>query len=348
MKHTDRFATLRVSQEGDLSHAQATLQVAKDVVDNNAPINEAEGNHEQAQLERDTSASIAEAQEILATQQNGQAQVDGTAGAAPELGSQEPAAAVSTEEADTAHEGGDNAPESPVAVSDPVVVEAAPEQPEATKQTKVFLGGTINGSDWREALIPQLEIDYYNPVVEIWTMESQQMEEDAKINSDFNLFVITPKQSGFFSIAELTASAIRNPEKTLLAVLKEDNGDTFDAAQLKSMDAVADLIKSTGATVFDNLGAVSEFLNSKKVTVSQERCVPGLSSAAEDVLLQLGEKVDGVEDGDLISKEGRDQLVELGHARRDDQGMNFITETGTPLVDEVKKARNNSDHEYRD
>lgn len=69
MKQVDRFAALAKPQgtglEGDLSHAQTTLAVAKAVVDNNAPINEAEGELEQAQLERETSASIAEAQVIL-------------------------------------------------------------------------------------------------------------------------------------------------------------------------------------------------------------------------------------------------------------------------------------------
>ena len=36
---------------------------------------------------------------------------------------------------------------------------------------KVFLGGTCNGSTWREELIPILEINYFNPVVSDWTPE---------------------------------------------------------------------------------------------------------------------------------------------------------------------------------
>ena len=39
-------------------------------------------------------------------------------------------------------------------------------------KNKVFLGGTCNNSTWREELIPQLKIDYYNPVVKDWTLES--------------------------------------------------------------------------------------------------------------------------------------------------------------------------------
>ncbi|NYT68806.1 hypothetical protein [Pusillimonas noertemannii] len=50
----------------DVGHAVAQLQVALDVVENNAPINAAEGNAEQAALEEDVAASIREAMDILA------------------------------------------------------------------------------------------------------------------------------------------------------------------------------------------------------------------------------------------------------------------------------------------
>ena len=36
---------------------------------------------------------------------------------------------------------------------------------------KVFLGGTCNNSKWRDKLIPMLNIDYFNPVVDDWTEE---------------------------------------------------------------------------------------------------------------------------------------------------------------------------------
>lgn len=31
---------------------------------------------------------------------------------------------------------------------------------------KVFLGGTCNESTWRDKIIPELLIDYFNPIVE--------------------------------------------------------------------------------------------------------------------------------------------------------------------------------------
>ena len=39
---------------------------------------------------------------------------------------------------------------------------------------KVFLGGTCNGSRWRNELIPLLECEYFNPVVEDWTPSCQK------------------------------------------------------------------------------------------------------------------------------------------------------------------------------
>lgn len=47
-------------------------------------------------------------------------------------------------------------------------------------KNKVFLGGTCNNSTWRNELIPLLNIDYFNPVVEDWTPECQAEEERQK------------------------------------------------------------------------------------------------------------------------------------------------------------------------
>ena len=69
------------------------------------------------------------------------------------------------------------------------------------KSIKVGLFGTCNGSTWREELIPLLEknnIDYFNPVVDVWDDEARRKEEYEKDNCDFCLFVITSKMEGVF------------------------------------------------------------------------------------------------------------------------------------------------------
>lgn len=54
----------------------------------------------------------------------------------------------------------------------------------------VFLGGTCNGSNWRNKLMPILkskDITYFNPVVDNWNDEAAKKELVARETSDFCL-----------------------------------------------------------------------------------------------------------------------------------------------------------------
>lgn len=127
---------------------------------------------------------------------------------------------------------------------------------------KVFLGGTCNDSKWREELIPLLKIDYFNPVVEKWTEDSKK-EEKVQKNYFCNklLYVITPKMTGTFSIAEVVDDSNKRYSDTILVVLEEDDGQTFDERQLNSLEEVKDLVKVNGGKVLDTLEEVAEYLN---------------------------------------------------------------------------------------
>lgn len=126
---------------------------------------------------------------------------------------------------------------------------------------KVFLGGTINGSKWRDELIPKLEIDYFNPVVEDWDENAQSIEEHEKQSSDYLLFVITPFLKSVFSIAEAVDASNKTPDKTVFCVLDVDEDRTWGEFERKSLKAVEKLVKSNGANVFSNLDEVASFLN---------------------------------------------------------------------------------------
>lgn len=128
---------------------------------------------------------------------------------------------------------------------------------------RVFLGGTCNGSNWRDLVMNKLEIDYFNPVVEDWTPEVQAEEIKQRAECDFVLYVITPKMTGFYAIAEVVDDSNKRPEKTIFCYLNEDGGQTFSEVQIKSLKAVAALVKGNGATCLDSLADVIEFLNSK-------------------------------------------------------------------------------------
>ena len=127
---------------------------------------------------------------------------------------------------------------------------------------KVFLGGTCNDSTWRDELIPNLRIDYFNPVVEDWTPECQAEEERQKNEvCDVHLYVITPRMTGVFSIAEVVESAMTRHDKCVFCVLDEDGDLTFTKGQKKSLDAVGRLVSKYGAEWLDNLDDVVGHLN---------------------------------------------------------------------------------------
>ena len=114
---------------------------------------------------------------------------------------------------------------------------------------KVFLGGTCNNTIWREKLIPILKIDYFNPVVDDWTLECQKEEIKQRNKCDFCLYVITPSMKGVYSIAEVVDDSNKRPSKTILCILENEIPDddgryptdkiSFDDAELKSLNQVA-------------------------------------------------------------------------------------------------------------
>lgn len=128
---------------------------------------------------------------------------------------------------------------------------------------KVFLGGTCNGSAWRENLIPLLEIDYFNPVVSVWDDKAAQREIAERESCDFCLYVLTPLMEGFFAVAEVVEDSNKRPEKTVLLVLPSDEGRVFSSHQLKSLDKVKAMVAANGATVLPTLQDVAAWLNQR-------------------------------------------------------------------------------------
>lgn len=127
---------------------------------------------------------------------------------------------------------------------------------------KVFLGGTCNDSKWRDELIPQLEIDYFNPVVDKWTVECMEEEIYQRQVCDFTLYVITPKMTGVYSIAEaVDCSNKKMPGTTIFCFLNYDDDKYFTESQIKSLDAVGRLVERNGGKYYKSLEEVSEYLN---------------------------------------------------------------------------------------
>ena len=98
---------------------------------------------------------------------------------------------------------------------------------------KVFLGGTWNESTWRDELIDMLEIDYFNPVVKDWTPDCMEREWSERLFADYCLYVITPKMTGAYSIAEVIDDSNKKPNKTIFCYLEEDGDLKFTESQKK-------------------------------------------------------------------------------------------------------------------
>jgi hypothetical protein len=126
---------------------------------------------------------------------------------------------------------------------------------------EVGLFGTCNGSQWRESLIPLISCKYFNPVVKDWTEEAQKMELEKRETCDYILYVITPKMTGVYSIAEVVDDSNKRPERTLFCVVDNDDNNEFTEHQMKSIKMVKNLVRENNARVFETLEDVAEFLN---------------------------------------------------------------------------------------
>ncbi len=131
---------------------------------------------------------------------------------------------------------------------------------------KIFLGGTCNDTQWRENLIPMLEIEYFNPVVEDWTPEDMKEEVKQRKLCDYCLYVITPEMTGVYSIAEVVDDSNKQPKKTLFCFIDSVDGDLkFDEGQTKSLQQVAEMIDTNGGRNFSDLGEIARYVNLKKI-----------------------------------------------------------------------------------
>lgn len=139
---------------------------------------------------------------------------------------------------------------------------------------KVFLGGTCNGSAWREDLIKLLTIDFFNPVVPNWTPECQEEELKQREECDFCLYVLTPKMTGFYSVAEVVDDSNKRPNKTVFCLLDKDVDSTdgtpltWTAHQNKSFTATEKMLMANGAMVCGSLQEVADYLNKAQLGIN--------------------------------------------------------------------------------
>jgi len=131
---------------------------------------------------------------------------------------------------------------------------------------KVLLGGTCNGSLWREKLIPKLEIDFFNPVVPEWNEEAYERELVERAESDICLYVITPKVEGYYAIAEVADDSNKRPAKTVMCLCDDDDGARFSTLQLKSLRKVGQLVADNGGYFCEGFDALVSYFGTLNST----------------------------------------------------------------------------------
>ena len=146
---------------------------------------------------------------------------------------------------------------------------------------KVFLGGTVAGSKWRDYMMPKLKVDYFNPVVEVWTEEDQKREIYERENSEFCLYVISPKMIGWYSLAEVVDDSFKKNDNTIYCYLPKDDKAEFTEEQINELEHLGKLVQANGAIWKHSLDEVIDFLNSA-------------SDLANDALLQQTDQINNV------------------------------------------------------
>ena len=132
-----------------------------------------------------------------------------------------------------------------------------------SRKMKVFLGGTCNESDWRNRIIPMLEVGFFNPVVDDWTPDCMAEELRQREECDVCLYVITPKMTGVYSVAEVIDDSNKRPARTVFVRLRDDGDEKFTDGQWKSLGAVAQMVERNGGTAFDSLKSAALHINAQ-------------------------------------------------------------------------------------
>ena len=97
------------------------------------------------------------------------------------------------------------------------------------------------------------------------------MEEELRQREECNvcLYVITPKMTGVYSIAEVVDDSNKRPERTVFVRLRDDGDEHFSDGQWKSLGEVAKMVARNGGTAFDSLERAVLYIKALKNTINE-------------------------------------------------------------------------------
>ena len=127
----------------------------------------------------------------------------------------------------------------------------------------VGLFGTCAESKWRDEIIPLLKCNYFNPVVDDWNEEAQVQEDLMRKTASLIAFTITPELEGFYSFVEMTQLALERPSHVVICFLEKYGDKSFNASQIKSIEAISKLMDGYKVPVLDSLEELAKYINLK-------------------------------------------------------------------------------------
>jgi hypothetical protein len=131
---------------------------------------------------------------------------------------------------------------------------------------KVFLGGTVNGSKWRNIVKERLSIDYFDPVVDEWDNAAYERELSERRYCDYVLYVLTPKMTGYYAVSEVVDDSYKRPDRTIYCFLSEDGEEKMAPALIDDFNDLGETVSRNGGMWLANLDEVISFLNSASST----------------------------------------------------------------------------------
>ena len=133
---------------------------------------------------------------------------------------------------------------------------------------KVYLDGVLPVSPAvKETIIANLKIDYYDPSGEGNDFKAYKKNQQEKQQCDLYLHLITPKMKGFQEVINVVHDSNKKASKTIYCFLPEDSGNKFSQHQIKSLQAIGEMVRKNGAKWFDSVDEAINFINNpEKIT----------------------------------------------------------------------------------
>ncbi len=134
---------------------------------------------------------------------------------------------------------------------------------EGVETKKVFLGGTVANSTWRDSLIPRLKNDYFNPQLPAgaWNDEAQVVEDAYKADADIMLYYLTPISASLYSAFEIGLDTGKRPKSVVFYFQESDGGNVFEGHALKVVKKIGQDVEKAGGTWCKTYDELVDVLN---------------------------------------------------------------------------------------